>query len=589
MRSATFAALLAIASTTTTVFAAFDPASKTNVVTYWGQGSNQDRLLTTCQNPSYDIINIGFVDVFPNQGAGGWPGTNFGNACWSDYYEHKGVNTSLLKTCPDIGPDVIECQQTYGKKILLSIGGGYPNSYYIKNNKSGVNFADFLWAAFGPVSATKRGIPRPWGDAGVDGFDFDIENLMDPAPQANYQTSGYAAMISRFKNTLFPIDKTKPYYISGAPQCTIPDSHLSEVLANSWFDFFSIQFYNTPACSARAGIQKIQKRRSKNDISYLTWTQQTSLNPNVKMSIGLPAWTDAAIDPSYYLTPAEAQTLMNKFYRNAKFGGIMLWEATAAQRNTPCGVDYGTWMKSILNAKAAGLKFDTNTDTCGGFSTKRSTSAEPAFELRKRKDHKKHHKHKKNGKGASQASAGSPASADSPSVTVSQITAEYTTVVPVSVATTINGKLWRGTYDETTTVEISWLTTVTAAPSAAPTPSSGEAAATSVTSYAVPSSLTAGAAKSSTTQEIPDYQNMGSASGQPSTYTSINRVTVVPVPKSSGADAVATLRPANGGDRGTPSPSSSSSSDSKSNGGASTKVGVAGIVFAVAVGLLLSL
>lgn len=56
----------------TTAFATFDPASKNNVITYWGQGPGQDRLLTTCQNPSFDVINIAFVDVFPDQGAGGW-------------------------------------------------------------------------------------------------------------------------------------------------------------------------------------------------------------------------------------------------------------------------------------------------------------------------------------------------------------------------------------------------------------------------------------------------------------------------------------------------------------------------------------
>lgn len=340
MRSFSF---LAVAATfTSAASATFNAAAKTNLITYWGQGANQDRLLTTCQNPSYDIINIGFVNVFPDQGAGGWPGTNFGNACWGDVYKHNGVNTSLLKTCPNIGPDVIECQQTYGKKIFLSIGGGEPTDYYIKNDASGKKFAEFLWAAFGPVSAKKSSVPRPWGDASVDGFDFDIENLMDPAPQANYQESGYAAMINHFKNDLFPTDTTKSYYISGAPQCTIPDSHLSDVLASAWFDFFFIQFYNTAACSARAGIQK-SKGIGTNDISYKTWTTQKSLNPNVKMSIGLPASQDAAIAASYYLTPAEAQTLVKRFYANTKYGGIMLWEATAAQNNTPCAVDYGTW------------------------------------------------------------------------------------------------------------------------------------------------------------------------------------------------------------------------------------------------------
>lgn len=76
MHLATF--LTAAASLAISASAAFNAKAKTNVVTYWGQGANQDRLLVTCQNPSYDIINIGFVNVFPDQGPGGWPGTNFG-------------------------------------------------------------------------------------------------------------------------------------------------------------------------------------------------------------------------------------------------------------------------------------------------------------------------------------------------------------------------------------------------------------------------------------------------------------------------------------------------------------------------------
>lgn len=198
---------------------------------------------------------------------------------------------------------------------------------------------------------------------------------MDPAPQANYQTSGYAAMITQFKNVLFPQDTTKPYYISGAPQCPIPDSHLSDVLASAWFDYFWIQFYNTPQCSARAAIQKANGN-GNNDITFKTWTAQASKNPNVKMFIGVPGSKTAAIDPSYYLTPAEIQKLVVRFWNNAKFGGLMVWEATAAQNQKPCNVDYGTWLKSILTARAAGKTFNTNTNTCAAFPpSKRSIEA----------------------------------------------------------------------------------------------------------------------------------------------------------------------------------------------------------------------
>lgn len=172
------------------------------------------------------------------------PGTNFGNACWGDVYNNTaGEPTQLLHTCPYIGEDVIACQQTYGKKIFLSIGGGNPSNYYIKNALSGQKFANFLWAAFGPVSATQRNIPRPWGDAGVDGFDFDTENIMSPAPQSNYMTSGYAAMINHLKNDLFPKDTSKPYYISGAPQCVVPDEHFTAILKTAWFDFVSVNLF----------------------------------------------------------------------------------------------------------------------------------------------------------------------------------------------------------------------------------------------------------------------------------------------------------------------------------------------------------
>jgi chitinase len=490
-----------VAALATTASAAFNAAARTNVITYWGQGSNQDRLLTTCQNPSYDIINIAFVNVFPDQGAGGWPGTNFGNACWGDVYEHNGVNTSLLKTCPDIEPDVIACQQTYGKKIFLSIGGGEPTNYYIKNNKSGKSFANFLWAAFGPQSAAKSGIPRPWGNASVDGFDFDIENLMDPVPQKNYQTSGYAAMITQFKNVLFPQDTSKSYYISGAPQCVIPDSHLSAVLASAWFDFFAIQFYNTASCSARAAINKANGIGTS-DISYGTWTTQSSKNPNVKMSIGLPGSTTAAIDASYYLQPSEAQTLINRFWANKKFGGMMVWEATAAQNNAPCGWDYGTWMKQILLSKKAGKKLNTNTTTCAGVS-KRSIDAA----------HVHKHAHGRHVKRA-----------------------QTTTVVvsTVSIRTTISGRPYTGTYEETKTIATTQLPAIESSASPQPTHATPSTYAAASSTPAAASSYAAPASAESVTLHA---SSPGKGTPKASQFTSYNTITVIPVPASSFASA----------------------------------------------------
>ncbi|KAK3673061.1 Chitinase 2 [Recurvomyces mirabilis] len=339
--------LLLAATAATTISATFSATSNTNV------------------NPSIDIVNIGFVNVFPDQGPGGWPGTNFGNQCSGEVYVHNGVNTTLQKSCPYIEQDIKTCQTTYGKKVFLSLGGANPNNYYLDSDTSGESFADFLWGAFGPASAN-NGQPRPFGSAVVDGFDFDIESAINPAPtDANgktiaYATNGYAAMINHFKNDLYTQDVTKSYYISGAPQCSLPDVHLTSVISAAWFDFVFIQFYNTPACSARAGINHLNGQGS-DDISFASWQQSASLNPAVKYYIGLPAAKAASSDDSYYLTTLEAQKIVKEFANTTSFGGVMLWEATYDQNNTICGSPYSVWMKEIVTAAVQGTTFDADT------------------------------------------------------------------------------------------------------------------------------------------------------------------------------------------------------------------------------------
>jgi len=77
-----------------------------------------------CKDSSIDIIPISFLNVFPNQGESGYPGTNFGNQCGgSTSTTPSGDHTQLLSDCSLIGPDIKLCQ-SMGKKILLSLGGG---------------------------------------------------------------------------------------------------------------------------------------------------------------------------------------------------------------------------------------------------------------------------------------------------------------------------------------------------------------------------------------------------------------------------------------------------------------------------------
>lgn len=357
---------LALAAIASSASAAFSPSAKNNVAVYWGQGPNQLRLVETCKNSAVDIVNIGFVNAFPDNSPGAYPGTNFGNACGTNTYTVNGVSTLLQSGCSQIASGIIECQKTYGKKVFLSFGGAEPKNYYIASDSSANSFADFVWGAFGPSTSawTTAGKPRPFGDAVVDGFDFDIESEMSTPPKdasgnviSDYKSRGYATMINRLKNVQFPKDTSKSYYISGAPQCPLPDVHLSGPIANAWFDMLFVQFYNNPACSGRAAVNY-----AAGD-SFLKWTQASSKNPNVKIYFGLPASTKAAA-ASDYLTQSEVKDLVQRFSPNVKWGGIMLWESTYAQNNVVCGKQYTNWIKDIVTAVTSGKTIDTDISKC---------------------------------------------------------------------------------------------------------------------------------------------------------------------------------------------------------------------------------
>ncbi|KAI4157865.1 MAG: hypothetical protein L6R39_000594 [Caloplaca ligustica] len=336
---ASIATAAAVSVTATTQNAKFDPKGNTNMAVYWGQGPDQPRLAHFCADASIDIIPIAFLNIFPDQVNGGYPGTNFGNQCGPETFENKdGTTSPLLSNCPFIGPDIKTCQ-AMGKKILLSLGGAIPNNQSVKNDDSARSFAKFLWNAFGPVDATYDG-PRPFGDAVVDGFDFDIESAISDN-DASTQYRGYGTMIDTLR-IYFAADVRKQYYISGSPQCVIPDAHLAHPIETSWFDFLFIQFYNTPHCSARAYFDANYGKQGDepSHISFDAWVgfiRTMAMNKDVKLYLGLPAApsTQLAYDIKMYIAPDDVINLIELFQCRypQEFGGIMVYEATYSEQN----------------------------------------------------------------------------------------------------------------------------------------------------------------------------------------------------------------------------------------------------------------
>lgn len=129
------------------------------------------------------MVTLGFVNKSPENDPSGYPGTNFAAHCWATTYKNEdNVSSSLLDNCRTIQEDIPYCQDR-GVKVLLSIGGQYndeENNYSVSSKSAGVEFAEFLYKAFGPYDESWDG-PRPFDSVAdgthpaVDGFDFDIE------------------------------------------------------------------------------------------------------------------------------------------------------------------------------------------------------------------------------------------------------------------------------------------------------------------------------------------------------------------------------------------------------------------------------
>ncbi|KAF2031238.1 glycoside hydrolase [Setomelanomma holmii] len=340
--------LVGLAFFASTATAAYNAASTQNVAIYWGQGNSQITLSEACADPSVDVVNVAFVNGFPLN-VGDYPKTNFANACWGDYYEHPTDPTQdnkLLKTCPSIEPGIAACQAA-GKKVLLSLGGGAPNDYYIPSEEVATYFAEFLIGAWGPPTAEWTG-PRPFGNAAVDGFDLDLE-----ADASQVPSGGISANYAFFVNELKRLQSS--LLISSAPQCQVPDARLADAITNAPFDMIFTQFYNTDECSAKLGYQQISQSSTGFTFNkWADWLVANSKNKGVKLYMGLPAGTDGLpTHKDHYLAPNEASALVTKWSAQypSIFGGVMLWEATVSAKNIVNCQNYAYWMKATLQGK----------------------------------------------------------------------------------------------------------------------------------------------------------------------------------------------------------------------------------------------
>jgi chitinase len=181
------------------------------------------------------------------------PVLNFANQA-SQCHQSKGAYI-----CPEVEEDIKICQLDKKKTILLSFGGGKSPERGFDNEDKARIAAQKLWDMFGPAKGGPQDDRRPFGNAAVDGFDFDFEN--DPPGLGWFGEALYRVMNG---------ENTGQRYITAAPQCP-PLSPNSE-LNKTPLDMVFIQFYNNPQC----------------EYNFETWNQWAS-NKGARWFLGLPA------------------------------------------------------------------------------------------------------------------------------------------------------------------------------------------------------------------------------------------------------------------------------------------------------------
>jgi len=219
--------------------------------------------------------------------------------------------------------DIATCQTTYGKTILLSVGGATYSEGGFSDPTSAVTAANNIWAIFGP-SVSGSTANRPFGSSVIDGFDFDFESTVsNMAPFANQLRSLMDADTAT---------SGKKWFLTAAPQCPYPDSADNLMLDGAvFFDAIWVQFYNN-YCGIQSFVAGTTTQNDFNFDIWDNWAKTVSLNPAVKVLLGVPGSSSAA--GSGYETGSALEEVIAYCEGFSSFGGVMSWDMSQIYANS---------------------------------------------------------------------------------------------------------------------------------------------------------------------------------------------------------------------------------------------------------------
>ncbi|KAI1846903.1 hypothetical protein JX265_004873 [Neoarthrinium moseri] len=304
--------------------ARFDSTLQTNLAVYWGQNSygtvnSQQRLSAYCSMTQINIIPIAYMNGINT------PSINLttsNNNC-------SAYTGSQLLDCAQLENDIKICQKTYGKTVMLTLGGTTFNEVGFESVAKAEEAAVRVWQLFGPAIATEN---RPFRTAVIDGFNFDFKSSAT-------NIVAFAAKLRAITDNNFSLpwlsggsNAQKKTYLAASPSCSFPNPSMNDILANVYLDMVFVQFYDS-SCGANtflsnfASSSQPQIQPNFNLRTWNTWATSLSVNKDVKIFVGLPAGVAAANSGYVYGDQLCAIITFAKTFSN--FGGVVLWDMTS--------------------------------------------------------------------------------------------------------------------------------------------------------------------------------------------------------------------------------------------------------------------
>ncbi|XP_047087443.1 xylanase inhibitor protein 1-like [Lolium rigidum] len=294
------ACLLALLSILAASFLAAPAAAagKTGQVTvFWGRNKDEGSLREACDSGRYTMVTMSFLDVFGH-------GNNY-------HLDLSGHDLS------PIGADIKHCQ-FIGVPVSISVGG-YGTGYSLPSSRSALDLFDHLWNSY--FGGSKPGVPRPFGDAWLDGVDLFLEH---GTPADRYDVLALELAKHNIRG-----GPGKPLHLTATVRCAYPPAaHIGRALATGIFERVHVRIYegDDKACNVYGAWQD-------------AWDKWTAAYPATRFYIGLTA------DQNSYqwIHPK------NVFYgvapvvqKKDNYGGIMLWDRYFDKKSD----DYGSLIKS---------------------------------------------------------------------------------------------------------------------------------------------------------------------------------------------------------------------------------------------------